>query len=72
MVYSTCSLDPVENEAVVCEICKDVHGSELVNIDAEKLFPTLICHRGRDDWPILDEKAEVVKWQGRDSKTCRA
>ena len=64
MVYSTCSLDPVENEAVVCEILQRCPWLELTNIDADRLFPTLICHRGRDDWPILDESAEVVDWEG--------
>ena len=64
MVYSTCSLDPVENEAVVCEILHRCPWLELINIDADRLFPTLICHRGRDDWPILDESAEVVDWEG--------
>ena len=64
MVYSTCSLDPVENEAVVCEILQRCPWLELVNIDAERLFPSLICHRGRDDWPILNESSEIVDWEG--------
>ncbi len=64
MVYSTCSLDPVENEAVVCEILQRCPWLELINIDAERLFPSLISHRGRDDWPILDEAAEIVEWGG--------
>ena len=65
MVYSTCSLDPVENEAVVCNILHRCPWLELVNIDADRLFPSLICHRGRDDWPILDENAEEVEWNGQ-------
>ena len=64
MVYSTCSLDPIENEAVVCEILQRCPWLELVNIETEKLFPSLICHRGINDWPILDENAEVVEWKG--------
>ena len=64
MVYSTCSLDPIENEAVVCEILQRCPWLKLVDIDAERLFPSLICHRGRDDWPILDETAQVVEWNG--------
>ena len=64
MVYSTCSLDPIENEAVVCEILQRCPWLKLINIDAEKLFPSLICHRGIDDWQILDENAEVVEWEG--------
>ena len=64
MVYSTCSLDPIENEAVVCEILQRCPWLKLINIDAEKLFPSLVCHRGIDDWQILDENAEVVEWDG--------
>ncbi len=64
MVYSTCSLDPIENEAVVCEILLRCPWLELVKIDAERLFPSLICHRGIDDWPILDENSEAVEFEG--------
>ncbi len=64
MVYSTCSLDPIENEAVVCDILQRCPWLELVNIDAEKLFPSLICHNGIDNWPILDENSEIVNWEG--------
>jgi len=64
MVYSTCSLDPVENEAVVCEILQRCPWLELIEIDADRLFPSLICHRGIDDWSILDENAEPVQWNG--------
>ena len=64
MVYSTCSLDPVENEAVVCEILARCPWLELVQIENKRLFPSLICHNGRDDWPILNENGEVVKWEG--------
>lgn len=64
MIYSTCSLDPIENEAVVCEILRKAPWLKLINIDCERLLPSLICHRGIDDWPILDENAEVVEWNG--------
>ncbi len=65
MVYSTCSLDPIENEAVVCEILQKCPWLKLVNIDSERLFPGLIVHRGIDNWPILDESSNVVDWQGQ-------
>jgi len=64
MVYSTCSLDPIENEAVVCEILQKCPWLELVKVDSERLFPGLICHKGISDWPILNEKSEVVEWGG--------
>ena len=64
MVYSTCSLDPIENEAVVCEILQKCPWLELVKVDSERLFPGLICHKGINDWPILNEMSEVVEWEG--------
>ena len=39
MVYSTCSLDPIENEAVVCDILQRCPWLELIRIDAEKAVP---------------------------------
>ncbi len=65
MVYSTCSLDPIENEAVVCEILQKCPWLKLIEIDAERILPSLICHRGIDNWPILDEKSEIVEWDGQ-------
>ena len=65
MVYSTCSLDPIENEAVVCEILQKCPWLELVKIDSKRLFPGLICHEGISDWPILDEMSRVVEWEGQ-------
>jgi 16S rRNA C967 or C1407 C5-methylase (RsmB/RsmF family) len=64
MVYSTCSLDPIENEAVVCEILQNCPWLELIDIDTERLLPSLVHHRGIDNWPILDEKSEIVEWDG--------
>lgn len=65
MVYSTCSLDPIENEAVVCEILQKCPWLKLIEIETERLFPSLVYHNGIDDWPILDENSEVVNWDGQ-------
>ncbi|MBT4066929.1 MAG: RsmB/NOP family class I SAM-dependent RNA methyltransferase [Euryarchaeota archaeon] len=65
MVYSTCSLDPIENEAVVCEILQKCPWLELIEVEAERLFPSLIHHKGIDNWPILDEESNVVDWSGQ-------
>ena len=65
MVYSTCSLDPIENEAVVCEILQRCPWLELVKVDSERLFPGLISHKGITDWPILNENSEIVEWEGQ-------
>jgi hypothetical protein len=64
MVYSTCSLDPIENEAVVCEILQKCPWLKLIEIETERLFPSLVYHNGIDDWPILDENSEIVNWDG--------
>jgi len=64
MVYSTCSLDPIENEAVVCEILTKCPWLQLEEIDCDKIFPGLIYHKGIDDWDILDENGSVVEWNG--------
>ena len=64
LVYSTCSLDPVENEAVVCEILARCPWLELQEIDCERIFPGLVHHKGIDDWDILDEDGGIVEWSG--------
>ena len=64
MVYSTCSLDPIENEAVVCDILNRCPWLELNYIETEKLLPGLICHRGTNNWQILDENGYAVEFTG--------
>eukprot|EP00743_Colponemidia_sp_Colp-15_P004109 GILK01004435.1.p1 GENE.GILK01004435.1~~GILK01004435.1.p1 ORF type:complete len:737 (-),score=157.65 GILK01004435.1:66-2276(-) len=51
MVYSTCSFNPIENEAVVAELLRRSEGSmELV--DASGLLPELIRRPGLTDWSV--------------------
>lgn len=54
MVYSTCSIDPIENEAVVAELLRRCPYLELVPIDDSRL-PGLILHPGMSDWPCFDQ-----------------
>ena len=60
MVYSTCSVDPIENEAVVAELLRKCPWMELVEIDSE-ILPSLIMHEGLSSWKIIDDDGEVVK-----------
>ena len=58
MVYSTCSLDPVENEAVVAELIRTCPWMELVEIDDSKV-DGLLWHQGLTDWHPLDEEGNI-------------
>jgi len=63
LVYSTCSLDPVENEAVVAEILRRCPYLELVPLELDGI----ILHQGLTSWPILDESGTPVAPQEADS-----
>ena len=58
MVYSTCSIDPVENEAVIAELVRKCPWMEVVEID-ESNVEGLVWHQGLTSWVSLDEKGEV-------------
>lgn len=53
MVYSTCSMDPIENEAVVAETLRTCDWLELVPTEIEKRCPTLIAKPGMVEWPNI-------------------
>ncbi|CRG98372.1 tRNA m5C-methyltransferase, putative [Plasmodium relictum] len=59
IVYSTCSLNPIENEAVICEIFNSIEnlGSlKLINFENE-LLTKLNYKKGLTEWKILmDDK----------------
>lgn len=51
LVYSTCSLNPLEDEAVVCRMLKEAKGSvELMDID----LPHLKYLKGLSHWKVCD------------------
>jgi len=56
VVYSTCSLDPVENEAVVAEVLRCSDAVSL--IPALPLLADVPGEEGRSNWPNLDDEGE--------------
>ena len=60
MIYSTCSIDPVENEAVVAELLRNCPWMELVEIN-EEILPGLIMHDGLSAWDVIDDEGKPVE-----------
>ncbi|CBZ26068.1 conserved hypothetical protein [Leishmania mexicana MHOM/GT/2001/U1103] len=58
LVYSTCSLNPVENEAVVAQIVHRTRGAMRL-VDARALLPKLVCAPGMTKWTVTDAKGRV-------------
>lgn len=62
MVYSTCSMNPVENEAVVAEILRRCEGSlELVDVSSE--LPQLSRRPGLKKWKVRDKGAWLASYR---------
>ncbi|KAK9720417.1 tRNA (cytosine-5-)-methyltransferase ncl1 [Basidiobolus ranarum] len=59
-VYSTCSLNPLENEAVVAEVLNRCKGAiELVDV-SDKL-PSLIRRPGVSNWKVINREGVHIK-----------
>ncbi|XVF61574.1 hypothetical protein PTKIN_Ptkin08bG0140900 [Pterospermum kingtungense] len=62
MVYSTCSMNPVENEAVVAEILRRCGGSvELLDVSDE--LPQLIRRPGLTKWKVRDKGVWLASYK---------
>lgn len=62
IVYSTCSMNPVENEAVVAEILRKCEGSvELVDVSNE--VPQLIRRPGLRKWKVRDKGVWLASYK---------
>jgi len=62
MVYSTCSFNPVENEAVVAELIRRCGGA-LEIVDASNRVPQLKCRPGLSTWKVVTMvEGDVVEY----------
>ena len=60
LVYSTCSLNPLENEAVVAEVLRRTQGVvEVIDISDE--LPDLIRRPGMQSWKVFDSNNEEME-----------
>ncbi|XP_068154387.1 tRNA (cytosine(34)-C(5))-methyltransferase [Drosophila tropicalis] len=59
LVYSTCSLNPIENEAVLQRIIKDSDGA-LELVDAGHLVPGLKYNPGMTNWKLATKDVDQV------------
>ncbi len=59
IVYSTCSLDPIENEAVVAEILRSDPSLKLIS--AHDLIPKLSGSEGMTQWHVLSDDCSIVQ-----------
>ena len=60
VVYSTCSMNPVENEAVIAAAIDRCGGSSKVDIlDCGNALPRLKRRKGLTDWKVMDKQGRI-------------
>ncbi|XP_030382106.1 tRNA (cytosine(34)-C(5))-methyltransferase [Scaptodrosophila lebanonensis] len=59
LVYSTCSLNPIENEAVLQRIIKDADGA-LELVDAAHMVPGLKFKPGMTHWKLATKEVDTI------------
>ena len=60
VVYSTCSMNPVEDEAVVAAAIEKCGGPDLVStIETKDYLPGLKRYAGRKTWSIMDKTGRI-------------
>lgn len=58
LVYSTCSLSPIENEAVVAAALRK-WGGQIKLVDCSQELPGLIRRNGLSNWPVFGKDMEL-------------
>ena len=62
VVYSTCSLNPIENEAVVSSAIERCGGATKVRIlDMSSQLPALVRNPGLEDWSIMARNGQIYE-----------
>ncbi|OHS97946.1 NOL1/NOP2/sun family protein [Tritrichomonas foetus] len=63
IVYSTCSLNPIEDEAVINSVVKASNGTvKILDVSAE--FPNMKRSKGMKSWKVLCEQKEPTMYPG--------
>lgn len=65
VVYSTCSMNPVENEAVIAAAIDRCGGMSKVDVvDCSDALPKLKRRKGLTNWKVMDKKGRIwPSWQ---------
>jgi 16S rRNA C967 or C1407 C5-methylase (RsmB/RsmF family) len=66
MVYSTCSLNPVEDEASIAEILRKSKGA-LVLVDPSKMLNNFKYRPGVNSWIVFDKNMKVVERETKET-----
>ena len=57
-VYSTCSMNPIEDEAVISEVIQTIGQDKVEIVDCSALYPDMKRHPGISSWPHIVEAAQ--------------
>ncbi|KTW30461.1 uncharacterized protein T551_01744 [Pneumocystis jirovecii RU7] len=64
LVYSTCSLNPIENEAVVSSVLR-TYGNSIRLVDVSDQLPELKRRKGICVWKVIDNNGEIIEFDER-------
>lgn len=70
LVYSTCSLNPIENESVVCEALRQIKGAYLVDVSNE--LPGLKRSPGVTNWKVANKQGDWITPEQADEKIAKS